>query len=146
MPDLMPLEECETIFDQVAGAARSLGVGDVEAILGAGTSALTRFANNTIHQNVAERTGYLSVRALIDGRTARATTNALDRDSIRHAVEQAVAITRLAEPDPDLPRMGDACTPRETPRWFEATGAATPEDRAAAVAKAIEVIEGAGQT
>jgi len=66
---------CEEIFGLVTDAARSLGIDDVEALIGATASALTRFANNTIHQNVAEKGGYLSVRALINGRTARATTN-----------------------------------------------------------------------
>ena len=35
--------------------------------------ALTRFANNTIHQNVAEQNLAMSVRTVFDGRTARAT-------------------------------------------------------------------------
>src|SRR6266478_5778422 len=48
--------------------------------------ALTRFANNTIHQNVAERTLSVSVRTVFDGRTARATTNKTDDDSLRRAV------------------------------------------------------------
>ena len=45
---------------------------------------------------------HLSVRVLIEGRTARATTNRLDDASIRQVVEEAVALTRLQEPDPDL--------------------------------------------
>src|SRR5262245_31523732 len=102
MPELLTQAQCVAIFDQVVDAARKWGVNDVEAMIGAGAHALTRFANNTIHQNVAERTGFLSVRALIDGRTARASTNALDADSIRTVVEQAIAITKLQEPDPDM--------------------------------------------
>ena len=146
MPELLSFAQCREIFEQVADAARSLGVNDVEALMGAGASALTRFANNAIHQNVAERTGYLSVRALMDGRTARASTNALDRDAIRKVVEQAVAITRLQEPDPDLPPLAEPAQVEETPRWFDRTAEATPADRAAAVARAIAVIEAAGQT
>jgi hypothetical protein len=33
------------------------------------SDALTRFANNTIHQNVAEQSLTVSVRAVLDGRT-----------------------------------------------------------------------------
>jgi len=36
---------------------------------------LTRFANNGIHQNVAEHGLTVSIRTVTDGRTARATTN-----------------------------------------------------------------------
>src|SRR5258708_13791768 len=39
--------------------------------------ALTRFANNAIHQNVAEQAITISIRTAVDARTARATTNAL---------------------------------------------------------------------
>src|SRR5438477_745885 len=80
---LLTRARCEEIFGVVVEAARSEGVRDLEAMLGIGEHALTRFANNTIHQNVAERGGHISVRALIDGRTARANANRFDADSIR---------------------------------------------------------------
>ena len=51
---------------------------------------------------------HLSVRAAIDGRTARASTNRLDRDAIRAVVEQAIAITRLTEPDAESAAAGRA--------------------------------------
>jgi predicted Zn-dependent protease len=101
----MPAEDAARLFDQVQEAARALGAADIEAIISSEDQALTRFANNAIHQNVAERETHLSVRALIDGRTARASTNRLDADSIRAVVEEAVALTRLTEPDPTLPEL-----------------------------------------
>ena len=108
-PPLLTHKRAEEIFTAAAAAARALGVRDVEVIIGAGANALTRFANNTIHQNVAERSGYLSVRALVDGRTARASTNRLDPEGIRRAVEQAVTVARLQAPDPELlPLAGPA--------------------------------------
>ena len=55
----LPRGKCAELFEQVAGAARALGIDDVEAIVASGSSALTRFANNAIHQNVAERTSQL---------------------------------------------------------------------------------------
>ena len=48
---------------------------ETEVEINAGVDALTRFANNTIHQNVAEQTLGISVRAVADGRTARSSTN-----------------------------------------------------------------------
>ncbi|HLK51387.1 MAG TPA: TldD/PmbA family protein [Bryobacteraceae bacterium] len=134
------------IFEQVLTEARGLGVQDIEAIVAGGSHALTRFANNTIHQNVAERTAHLSVRALIDGRTARASTNRLDGAGIRDVVEQAVAITKLTEPDPDrLPLAGPIeCAPLD--RFDERTAFVSPQERARAVAEAIQCVEAAGQT
>ena len=136
----------EAIFEQVQAAARALGVAEVEAIVASSDQALTRFANNAISQNVAERSGHLSVRPLIDGRTARASTNRLDAESIRRTVVEAVALTRLSEPDPDLlPLAGPEPYP-VVQRHYAATAQATPRERALAVAEAIAIVEDAGQT
>ena len=83
---ILSQSECREIFGAVQQAAAALGVSDVEALFGAHCAALTRFANNAIHQNVAEQDRWLSVRVAIDHKTARATTNRFDPDSIREAV------------------------------------------------------------
>jgi PmbA protein len=136
----------EGLFSQAADAARGLGVSQIEAIVSGGRQALTRFANNAIHQNVAEEGMQLSVRPVIGQRTARATTNRLDRDGVRSVVEEAVALTRLTEPDPDLQPLAPAAEYEAVERWFEGTAAITPDERANAVAAAIRTVESAGQT
>jgi len=144
----MPIEpaRCQAIFDRVADAARVLGAADSEMILSAGSSALTRFANNAIHQNVAERSGNLSVRVQIGGRTARATTNLLDDASIHKVVDEAVALTKLQEPDPALLPLAGPATPPAVNRWHASTACVTPTGRAQAVAEAIGIVKSAGQT
>lgn len=139
-------ERCRELFAQVQHAARSLGVVEIEAIFSAHRDALTRFANNTIHQNVAEQTQWLSVRAALDHRTARATTNRLDSTSIRSAVEQAVALAKSAGPDAELLPLAQPSVVPAIQRFEAATAGATPEERARAVAEAIRVVEGSGQT
>jgi predicted Zn-dependent protease len=136
----------DDLFQQVVDAARALGVSEIEAIVSEEMQALTRFANNAIHQNVAERSMQLSVRPVIDGRTARATTNRLDREGIREVVAEAIAITRLNEKDADLPALAEPAEIDGAQRYFEATAQATPEDRAQAVAEAIRAVSGEGQT
>jgi len=143
MPDEVP--QAEQVFEQVVGAARSHGVTEVEAIVEDAADALTRFANNAIHQNVAEHTRQLSVRAVVDGRTARATTNRLDRAGIGDVVAQAIAIARLTEPDPDLLPLAGPMPYQHHDRFFDVTANATPEQRAHAVAEAIGIVEEAGQ-
>ena len=138
--------DCENIFSQVHDAARALGVDGVEAIIAAENHALTRFANNAIHQNVAERSGHVSVRAVIDGRTARAATNRLDEASIRDVVAEAVAITRAVERDPDLLPLAAPSAAPATARFFADTASAAPSDRAQVVAEAIAAVREAGQT
>ena len=140
------LHQYRELFDAVQGAARSLGVSEVEALFGAHSGALTRFANNTIHQNVAEQDRWLSVRIVVDHRTARATTNRLDLDSIRSAVEQALALARSAAPNSDLLPLTEPSVISETKRFDETTACATPDHRGRAVAEAIHIVESAGQT
>jgi PmbA protein len=143
---LFTRKRAEEIFAAAAAAARSLGVRELEAMSGAGTHALTRFANNTIHQNVAERNSFLSVRALVDGRTARASTNRLDADGIRRVVEQAIALARLQEPDAELLPLAGAAGYTVPARYADGTAAVTPGERAAMVKEAIGVVESASQT
>jgi predicted Zn-dependent protease len=139
-------EQGRELFHAVARAAQSRGVPDVEALLGAHRAALTRFANNSIHQNVSEQAQWLSVRVVLDYKIARATTNRFDADSIASAVEQAIALARSAAADPDMLPLPEPAAIQMTDRFDASTAAATPEHRARAVADAIRLVESAGQT
>src|ERR1700688_5265036 len=81
---------------------------EVEVLFYGGKSALTRFANNTIHQNVAEENYVVSVRTVFGGRTARATTNKLDDESLKRVVQSSESLAKVQHPDPDLLPMPDA--------------------------------------
>jgi predicted Zn-dependent protease len=130
-------DRAEEIFGQLSKFTHA---DELEVLIAGGGHALTRFANNTIHQNVAEENYVVSVRTVIDGKTARATTNKLDKDSLRRVVESAEAITRVQQRDPDLLPVTSPSNPSETPqRYFEQTAALTPEDRAAAVKGMVSV-------
>jgi PmbA protein len=120
---------------------------EVELMIGGGASALTRFANNGITQNVAEENYSLSVRVNFDGRTARATTNKTDDESLRRVVSQAEALARVQQRDTDLLPMpgqrevetqaGNALV-QSPNRFFEATTAITANDRAAQVERMVQ--------
>ncbi|MBM3745824.1 MAG: TldD/PmbA family protein [Acidobacteria bacterium] len=144
--ELLTRAECRRVFEAAQRAARTLGVRDVEVTLGATASALTRFANNAIHQNVAEQRGYLSVRVLADHRTARASLNRLDDAAVAGVVEQAAALARAQAPDPEWLPLAEPAQVAEADRWSPATAASTPAQRAAGVAEALGVVESAGQT
>jgi len=131
------------LFAIAEAAARTRGVRDIEVIFERHNFALTRFANNTIHQNVAELDHAISIRVLEDHRTARASTNRLDRASIEAAVDQAIALTRASNPDEKIPALAEPAPVQVLNRHF---GMTTPEERAAKVAEAIRIVEDAGQT
>ena len=142
----MTKADAERLFSQALDAARARGITQIEAILTSEKHALTRFANNAIHQNVAEKRVQLSVRPVIDGRTARASTNRLDPGGIRDVVEEAIALTRLSEPDPDLLPLAEPGEYAPLARYLPLTAETTPEERAQVVADAIRIVEDAGQT
>jgi len=145
---MLTKEKAQQIFEQVKKVSTAK---DVEVTIAGGQSALTRFANNTIHQNVAEENYIVSVRPVIDGKTARATTNKLDPDGIKRVVESAETLTRVQQPDPDLLPMASAAEtkhsgPSAPTRFFDSTAAVTPQDRAAAVHDMVAVAKTAKLT
>src|SRR5437588_4490677 len=119
---------------------------EVEALLYGGKSALTRFANNTIHQNVAEENYGVSVRTVFGGRTARATTNKFDDESLRKVVKASEDLAKVQEPDSDLlpvPESDKNVRPTQPvpSRHFPATAALTPQQRAEGVANMVRIAQ-----
>jgi len=108
--------------------------------------ALTRFANNTIHQNVADQSLNVSVRTVFDGRTARASTNKTDDESLRRAVAASATLARSQPKNPDLLPMPGPQTYPKVNRYFPETAGASPKDRAVAVARVTELAEQNKQT
>jgi PmbA protein len=151
---MLTKEQAGDVFDRV----RKLSTADeVEVLFSGGRFALTRFANNTIHQNVAEENYVVSVRAAFGGRTARAFTNRFDDESLRQVVRSAESLAKVQHPDPDLLPMpgarsagvtGESAVPtRIIPsRHFEVTAAITPELRAEGVKKIVGVARQHGLT
>ncbi len=119
---------------------------ETEVDVSAGTDALTRFANNTIHQNVAEHTLGISVRAVVDGRTARASTNKTDEESLRRVVASALTLARNQPKNPDLLPLVGKQKYQKVSRFFSSTAETTPEDRAKAVTRVCKKADKSKQT
>jgi len=142
-------EQAADIFQRI----RKLSAADeVEVLFSGGSFALTRFANNTIHQNVAEENHVVSVRTVFSGRTARAFTNKFDDDSLRRVVASSESLARVQHPDSDLLPMpdsreaaGNADSGSEAPqlpsRYYAPTAAITPQLRAVGVKKIVDVAQ-----
>ncbi|MDT8067654.1 MAG: TldD/PmbA family protein [Terriglobia bacterium] len=129
-------------FDIFQRAKKYASVDEVEVLISGGRSALTRFANNTITQNVADENYEVSVRVAFDHKTARATTNRLDDEGLKSVVQAAESLTRLQEPDPDLlpmPTAQEAGRGTEPDRYFEETAGVGPSQRAEVAGKMVGV-------
>src|SRR5215475_10409823 len=131
--------KAQQIFDRLKKFANPSY--ELEVIFSSTDYSLTRFANNTIHQNVAELNEVASVRVAFDGKTARATTNRFDDASLKRAVQSAESIAKVQEPDAErlpLAKAEGGKTGTSTPsRWFDRTAAIGPGDRASAVGKIV---------
>jgi PmbA protein len=146
---MLTKDQAADIFDRI----RKLSTADeLEVLFSGGRFALTRFANNTIHQNVAEENHGVSVRTVFGGRTARASTNKFDDESLRRVVEASEKLARVQHPDPDLLPMpdsreavgsaaGDVRAPQIPLRHFAETAAITPELRAEGVKNIVAVAD-----
>jgi predicted Zn-dependent protease len=119
---------------------------ETEVEIDSTVDALTRFANNTIHQNVSEHTLGISVRAVVDGRTARATTNKTDEESLRRVVAAAMSLARNQPENPDLLPMLGPQKYQKVSHYFASTVSATPQDRARAVTRVCNMAEEGKQT
>ena len=128
----------KAIFEQVLKFSQA---DETEATIASRDESLTRFANNIIHQNVSEEGTTLTVRAVVDRRTAAATTNRLDADSIRRTVEAAVELARLQPEDPDWLPMAEPETVRTVKRFFPKTAECSPQARAETVRACITQAE-----
>src|SRR5947199_8093022 len=144
---MLTREQAGDIFDRVK---KSSSADAVEVLFSGGRFALTRFANNTIHQNVSEENHVISVRTVFDGRTARAITNKFDDESLRRAVQASERLSRVQHSDPDLLPMAapkdatgsaseGAARKPEPARHFAETAAITPELRAEGVRNIVVV-------
>jgi len=109
---------------------------EAEALVSTESSALTRFANNRINQNVFEDNAIVSVRAVLGTRIGVASTNRLDDESLRECCEAAVAAARVAPEDPAFPGL-----PKPEPVATPSRAAAAAADfDAEARARAVDAI------
>src|SRR5258705_1133625 len=95
---MLTRDQASAIFDRIKKLSTA---DDVEAYFYGGRSALTRFANNVIHQNVADENYGVSVRTTFGGRTARASTNKLDHESLKPVVLVSESLAKVQHPDPE---------------------------------------------
>jgi PmbA protein len=142
---LRPERQLHQIATTVLRLAEQLGVPETEVHIDETIQALTRFANNTIHQHVAEQGLVVSIRTAVDGRTARVTTNRADEDALRAAVEDCLSLASHQPKDAQLLPMPGRQKYRAVRRFHPSTAALTADERARAVKKACQLAENQGQ-
>jgi PmbA protein len=138
-------EQAGDIFDRIRKVSSA---DEMEVSFTGGQFSLTRFANNTIHQNVAEHNHVVSVRTAFGTKTARALINKFDDESLRQVVKSSENLAKVQHPDPDLlpvPSPDEAgankADTQAPSRFFEQTAALSPDLRAEGVHEIVGVAD-----
>lgn len=116
------IEVAGQVLEHVADRA------EAEVVVTGGNSALTRFANSFIHQNVAEDGYEVALRVAVGGRVNAANTTSLEHlsDFVDNTIATA-ALQRVDEGWPGLTEPTDVVDPHH---FDAATESATPDARA----------------
>ncbi len=123
-------DKVREITNQILGMSKA---DQTEVIFNGIDSALTRFANSHIHQNVAETNSEVRVRLVYGKKTGVASSNDLTPEALKRTVDTARAI---AQRQPENPEFKSLPTPQPIPNvegFVERTARFSPEQRAQVV-------------
>jgi predicted Zn-dependent protease len=135
----------EALLREAAERALGAAEGDeTEALVLAQSQALTRFANNVIHQNVAAASADLRIRVVAGKRVATVWSNRLDAAGVTDAARRATELARLAPENPLWSGLPAAPATPGRSAVAGATAAATPEARARAAGLVCRPARAAG--
>ncbi|MFW6437738.1 MAG: PmbA/TldA family metallopeptidase [Armatimonadota bacterium] len=99
------LMDRETALEICDGALAASTAEQTEVNVLGSDSGLTRFANNHIHQSVAETDATVLVRAVNGQQVGVASTNDTSEDGLRDVAERACALAEAASPDEEFPGL-----------------------------------------
>ncbi len=123
-------DKIRELTDQVLAFSKA----DQAEVLFQGTdAALTRFANSSIHQNVAETDTNVRVRVVYGKRIGVASGNDLSPDALKSVVDTARAIAQHQRDNPDFRSLPSAQPIPAVGAWVERTAHFSPEQRAQVV-------------
>ena len=140
-------DEALRLAERVIEAAERAGAGEAEALVAAGDSSLTRFANSEIHQNVTSTELFVNLRFVRGRRVGVSSSGRTDDEGIRALVERASAIAANVEELEDWAGLPSADPPPELhDGWSDGTATASPELRAEGARAVIAAADEAGVT
>jgi predicted Zn-dependent protease len=140
----------EQLQDLMQHALRLSEADQTEIVALTTDNALTWYAENVIHQNVAEHTAQISVRVVVGKKVGSASTTDCTSDGLALVVQQAGRIARLMPDTPEFPGLplpAASVSAESIAAIGERTSTMTgsqPEERVLAVKKIIERSERAG--
>ncbi|MGB6895068.1 MAG: TldD/PmbA family protein [Dehalococcoidia bacterium] len=135
--------ELKNLADRVLAVSKA---DQTEALLFATDSALTRFANNYIHQNVEQTNVDIRVRAVLGRKVGVASSNEMSDEALRRVVEQATTLARHQKENPGFESLPGPAPLQRMEVFVERTARCTPEERANVVGRICDAASHAGLT
>ncbi|HEU5368163.1 MAG TPA: TldD/PmbA family protein [Ktedonobacterales bacterium] len=123
-------QDVQALLEKVLGFSKAT---QTEALFFGTERSLTRFANNYIHQNVAETNTAVSVRAVLGNKIGVASTNKIDDEALRDVVNRALAIASVQPENPEFKSLPGPQPITPVNGYSEDTAACGPEQRAQGV-------------
>ena len=120
-------EQMQAIAEKVLGFSEA---DQTEVLIFGKDEQLTRFAVNTIHQNVSETNATVRVRCVFGKKNGVASGNDLGDEALRKVVESAQTVARFQEDNPDFSSLPGPQKIAEAEAFFDSTAACPPEIRA----------------
>ncbi|MBI4301479.1 MAG: TldD/PmbA family protein, partial [Chloroflexi bacterium] len=114
-------------------ALASSRADQMEVSLWVTDSALTRYANSYIHQNVAEKNAHLTVRAVLGKKVGVASAASIESESIRQVVARAQELAELQPENPDFRSLPGPAPVAGVDAFLQRTAEFGPDHRAQAV-------------
>ncbi len=131
----------EMLLEKATELVGRSSADETQVLIHAGDSQLTRFAENTIHQNVAISNVRVQVQMTLGRRVGLATTNSLDADRLTELLVQVHTITENSPVDPNWVSLPGPQRYRSVDCVDESIAAATPHDRAESIRHVVLAAE-----
>ena len=128
-------------FELLDVALSACDCDQAEVVLDVTNSALTRFAESAIHQNVAETDATVSVRAVLGKRIGHARGNQLGLDAVRSVAQRAVDLARVSAEDQHFVSLPQPQPVPKLDSYSGATAASTPAARAESVRTIVRIAD-----
>jgi predicted Zn-dependent protease len=135
------IEKSEEIFETIFKTTQA---NETEVHFSWTSEALTRFANNEIHQNVADENIEVSIRSSYGKRTARVTGSKIDTGALKRLTQLSNHLASLSRENPYLISMPGPQQYQSVHHAHERTDRLKAETRARAVKVPIQIAQSKG--
>ena len=126
----------KAIADTILSEARA---DQTEVLVIGQDLALTRFAANSIHQNVSETDVSVRVRSIVGKRIGVASSNDVSEESLKKLVRKAETVASFQQEKPDFGSLPEALPIRVVDAYSESTATCSAETRAKGVGTILDL-------